>query len=59
MRCPGSSATAVDGETLSHRAIAIQVMFAIGAGSETTRNTLGSLLFRLAQTSRTLRGDSG
>jgi cytochrome P450 len=42
--------TAVDGETLSHRAIAIQVMFAIGAGSETTRNTLGSLLFRLAQT---------
>jgi cytochrome P450 len=41
--------TAVDGEALSHRAIAIQVMFAIGAGSETTRNTLGSLLFRLAQ----------
>jgi cytochrome P450 len=41
--------TAVDGETLSHRAIAIQVMFAIGAGSETTRNTLGSLLYRLAQ----------
>jgi cytochrome P450 len=41
--------TAVDGETLSHRAIAIQVMFAIGAGSETTRNTLGSLLFRLSQ----------
>ena len=39
--------TAVDGETLSHRAIAIQVMFAIGAGSETTRNTLGSLLFAL------------
>ena len=34
---------------LSHRAIAIQVMFAIGAGSETTRNTLGSLLFRLSQ----------
>jgi cytochrome P450 len=41
--------TAVDGEALSHRAITIQVMFAIGAGSETTRNTLGSLLFRLAQ----------
>lgn len=41
--------TAVDGEALSHRAIAIQVMFAIGAGSETTRNTLGSLLFRLAE----------
>jgi cytochrome P450 len=40
--------TEVDGEALSHWAIAIQVMFAIGAGSETTRNTLGSLLFRLA-----------
>jgi hypothetical protein len=40
--------TEVDGEALSHRAITTQIMFAIGAGSETTRNTLGSLLFRLA-----------
>ena len=44
--------TEVNGDTLSHRAIATQVMFAIGAGSETTRNTLGSLLFRLAQNPR-------
>jgi cytochrome P450 len=42
-------ATQVDGERLSVRAVVTQIMFAIGAGSDTTRNTLGSLLFRLAQ----------
>jgi cytochrome P450 len=39
--------TEVDGERLSQRAISTQVMFAIGAGSDTTRNALGSLLYRL------------
>jgi cytochrome P450 len=39
--------TEVDGERLSHRAISTQVMFSIGAGSDTTRNALGSLLYRL------------
>jgi cytochrome P450 len=41
--------TEVEGERLSTRAIVTQIMFAIGAGSDTTRNTLGSLFFRLAQ----------
>jgi cytochrome P450 len=41
--------TDVDGERLSPRAICIQIMFMIGAGSETTRGLLGNLLFRLAQ----------
>jgi cytochrome P450 len=41
--------TEVDGERLSVRAVVTQIMFAIGAGSDTTRNTLGSLLWRLAQ----------
>jgi cytochrome P450 len=41
--------TEVDGERLSERAVVTQVMFAIGAGSDTTRNVLGSMLFRLAQ----------
>jgi cytochrome P450 len=52
--------TEVDGERLSHRAIATQVMFAIGAGSDTTRHTLGSLLYQLAldeQLYQRLRGD--
>ena len=40
--------TEIEGERLSRRAICIQVMFMIGAGSETTRNLLGSILFRLA-----------
>jgi cytochrome P450 len=40
--------TEVDGERLSHRAITTQIMFAIGAGSDTTRHTMGSLLYRLA-----------
>lgn len=41
--------TEVDGERLSERAVVTQIMFSIGAGSETTRNVLGSMLFRLAQ----------
>ena len=40
--------TEVDGERLSHRAISTQIMFAIGAGSDTTRHTLGSILYQLA-----------
>jgi cytochrome P450 len=52
--------TEVDGERLSHRAIATQIMFAIGAGSDTTRHTLGSLLYQLALDDhlyQRLRGD--
>lgn len=41
--------TEVDGEHLSERAAVTQIMFAIGAGSDTTRNVLGSMLYRLAQ----------
>jgi len=41
--------TDVDGERLSPRSISIQIMFMIGAGSETTRGLLGNLLYRLAQ----------
>lgn len=41
--------TDIDGEPLSRRAIRIQIMFMIGAGSETTRNHIGNLLYRLAQ----------
>lgn len=41
--------TAVDGERLSDRAVVTQIMFSIGAGSDTTRNTLGSMLYRLAR----------
>lgn len=40
--------TEVDGERLSDRAITTQIMFSIGAGAETTRNTLGSILYHLA-----------
>ncbi len=40
--------TEVDGERLTDRAITTQVIFAIGAGAETTRNTLASILYRLA-----------
>jgi cytochrome P450 len=40
-------ATAVDGERLTPRHIKAQIMFMIGAGSETTRNTIGNLFFRL------------
>ncbi len=41
--------TDVDGERLEPRAIRTQIMFMIGAGTETTRNTMGSLFWRLAQ----------
>jgi cytochrome P450 len=40
--------TEVDGERLEPRAIRTQIMFMIGAGSDTTRNLIGNLLFRLA-----------
>ncbi|ONH58885.1 hypothetical protein CcI49_19375 [Frankia sp. CcI49] len=39
--------TEVEGETLTPRNIRAQIMFMIGAGSDTTRNTLGSLIYRL------------
>jgi cytochrome P450 len=41
--------TEIDGVLLSRRSIRIQIMFMIGAGSETTRNHIGNMLFRLAQ----------
>lgn len=40
--------TDVDGERLGVRAIRTQIMFMIGAGTETTRNTMGNLFWRLA-----------
>jgi cytochrome P450 len=40
--------TEVDGLRLSARSIRAQILFTIGAGSETTRNLLGSALYRLA-----------
>jgi cytochrome P450 len=40
--------TEVDGERLEPRAIRTQIMFMIGAGSDTTRNLIGSVLYRLA-----------
>jgi cytochrome P450 len=43
--------TDVDGERLSSRSICTQIMFMIGAGSETTRGLLGNLLYRLADDS--------
>jgi cytochrome P450 len=50
----------VDGEPLDHRAIRTQVQFMIGAGTETTRSTMGNLLYRLARDPETyaaLRAD--
>ena len=38
----------VEGERLTRRAVVTQIMFSIGVGSDTTRNVLGSLLYRLA-----------
>jgi cytochrome P450 len=40
--------TEVDGERLEPRAIRTQIMFMIGAGSDTTRNLIGNVLYRLA-----------
>jgi cytochrome P450 len=39
--------TEVDGETLDPRNIRAQIMFMIGAGSDTTKNLIGSLVYRL------------
>ncbi len=39
--------TEVDGETLEPRNIRAQIMFMIGAGSETTKNLIGNLIYRL------------
>ena len=41
--------TDVDGERLPIRSIRAQIMFMIGAGSETTRNSIGSLFYRLGR----------
>jgi cytochrome P450 len=41
--------TEVDGERLDHRTVRTQIMFMIGAGSETTRNTIGNLFYRLGR----------
>jgi cytochrome P450 len=40
--------TEIDDVRLTPRAIRVQILFMIGAGSETTRNLIGSVLFRLA-----------
>jgi cytochrome P450 len=40
-------ATEVDGETLEPRNIRAQIMFMIGAGSDTTKNVIGNLIYRL------------
>lgn len=41
--------TEVDGERLDPRSVRTQIMFMIGAGSETTRNLIGNLLYHLAR----------
>ena len=41
--------TEVDGEMLEPRNIRAQIMFMIGAGSDTTKNLIGSLIYRLGQ----------
>jgi cytochrome P450 len=41
--------TEVEGEKLDHRSIRTQIMFMIGAGTETTRNTMGNLFFHLGR----------
>jgi cytochrome P450 len=41
--------TEVDGRILQRREIVPQVLFLIGAGSETTRNLIGNMLYRLAR----------
>lgn len=40
--------TEVEGETLEPRNIRAQILFMLGAGSETTRSLIGNLLYRLA-----------
>jgi cytochrome P450 len=39
--------TEVDGETLEPRNIRAQILFMMGAGSDTTKNLIGSLIYRL------------
>jgi cytochrome P450 len=41
--------TEVEGERLEPRNIRAQIMFMIGAGSDTTKNLIGSLIFRLGR----------
>jgi cytochrome P450 len=41
--------TEVDGDTLEPRNIRAQIMFMIGAGSDTTKNLIGSLIYRLGR----------
>lgn len=41
--------TEVEGERLTPRSIRAQIMFMIGAGTETTRNTIGNLFHRLGR----------
>ena len=41
--------TEVEGERLEPRNIRAQIMFMIGAGSDTTKNLIGSLLYRLGR----------
>ena len=48
-RCTRFLSTEVDGERLTPRAIRVQILFMIGAGSETTRNLMGSMLYRFAR----------
>lgn len=40
--------TEIEGVRLTARAIRVQILFMIGAGSDTTRNLIGSALYRLA-----------
>ncbi len=40
--------TEIEGVRLTPRSIRVQILFMIGAGSETTRNLIGSSLYRLA-----------
>jgi cytochrome P450 len=52
--------TEVEGERLEVRSIRAQILFMIGAGSETTRSLIGNLLYRLAldpETYAALRAD--
>lgn len=44
--------TEVDGERLEHRNIRAQILFMIGAGTDTTRNLIGSLFYRLGRDSQ-------
>jgi len=52
--------TEVDGKRLGLRSIRAQIMFIIGAGTDTTRNAIGNLFYRLGhhpQTYAALRSD--